>query len=461
MRQRKYVFFVAIAMAISSCDNSLDIRLPNSKITVDQAFADDASANAAMIGVYIDMYDATSFSSGSNRSFQTLAGLSADELMNGPKDQAYLDFEDSQISVSNSLVLSLWKSMYKTIYDANSVLEGVAQSKSLTDETKDRLTGEALTIRAFTYFYLVNSYGDVPLVTSTNYLHNADLKRETATTVYEQIKSDLQSAEDLLPKTYETSNRVRVVGWAATALLSRVYLFTSDWARAEDKATKVIANNALFSLEPNLNDVFLIGSKEAIFQLKPPDGNPFTNEGSVFGPQDGPSNNVMRPSFVDSFNDNDLRKTNWIAKLNSQSGVTYLPNKYKKYQLGTPTTEYSMVMRLTELFLIRAEARARQNKLAEAIADIDRIRLRAGLTLIKESNPQISSDELLLLIDEERKFELFTEWGHRWLDLKRRNRVGEILVQIKPNWIEKDNLYPIPQSEILKNIKLLPQNEGY
>jgi hypothetical protein len=458
----KWTYCAALASALVACESSLEVGLPNSKILSEKAFADDGAASSSMVGVYIDMYQANSFASGSNVSFTCLAGLSSDELGNVLRtDPNYAQIEDNEVSIGNTLVLGLWNSMYKTIYEANAVLEGINQSRGLSTSIRDRLRGEALAVRGFTYFYLINTFGNVPLVTSTDYTENESLSKTSASDIYDQIKNDLQAAEGLLPENYPSSHRVRFNKWAATALLARIYLYLGDWARAEDKASNVINSTNFYGLESNLNNVFLGESTEAILQLKPADGSSFTNEGYYFGPNVGPTNNILNESFVSSFDDNDMRKSRWVLTLTSGPSTIYLPSKYKRYLFGTETTEYSVVLRLAEMYLIRAEARVMQDKLKSAIVDVDKIRSRAGLPLIADVSPQVGRDELLVAIDQERKFELFTEWGHRWLDLKRRGRSTEILQPLKLNWNPSDVLYPIPQSEIVKNTNLLPQNTGY
>ncbi|MEZ4970791.1 MAG: RagB/SusD family nutrient uptake outer membrane protein [Flavobacteriaceae bacterium] len=116
--------------------------------------------------------------------------------------------------------------------------------------------------------------------------------------------------------------------------------------------------------------------------------------------------------------------------------------------------------RLAEQYLIRSEARTHQGKLPEAIADLDRIRERANLSPLSNVAPEIGQKALLDSLDTERRRELFTEWGHRWLDLKRTGKVSDLLSSTKPSWQETDTLYPIPEEEIGKNPKLT-QNNGY
>jgi hypothetical protein len=115
------------------------------------------------------------------------------------------------------------------------------------------------------------------------------------------------------------------------------------------------------------------------------------------------------------------------------------------------------MLRLAEQYLIRAEARAKLGKLAEARTDVDAVRSRAGLAGL---NSSLNQTQLLSAIETERLHEFFGEFGHRWLDLKRTDRATAVLSPIKSNWQATDVLYPIPQAQILINNKLT-QNPGY
>jgi hypothetical protein len=128
--------------------------------------------------------------------------------------------------------------------------------------------------------------------------------------------------------------------------------------------------------------------------------------------------------------------------------------KYLSFEL--PPLDHSTVLRLAEQYLIRAEARTQQNNIAGAQADVNVIRHRAGLG----DTPANDKESLLTAIDQERKHELFNEWGHRWLDLKRTGRADAVLSAIKPQWKPTAVLFPIPESEIINN-PALKQNPGY
>jgi hypothetical protein len=113
-------------------------------------------------------------------------------------------------------------------------------AKNLTLGLRSQLIGEAKFVRAFCYFYLVNLFGDVPLVTSTSYTVNTGLGRTSVNEIYQQIIQDLKEAQEMLSTSYPTPGKVRPNKWAATALLARAYLYMGNWADAEAQATAII-----------------------------------------------------------------------------------------------------------------------------------------------------------------------------------------------------------------------------
>jgi hypothetical protein len=236
-------------------------------------------------------------------------------------------------------------------------------------------------------------------------------------------------------------------------------LYSGDWANAEIQATEIINNISQYSLLSNLDSVFLKNSAEAIWQLSPV--VEYTNEGSLFKFFAPPQFVALRNELYDTFEPGDLRRTNWTGSYTSSSKLTtwYFPLKYKESHINSTGAEYSMVLRLAEQYLIRAEARAQQGKLTglnSAEYDINTIRVRAGLGNTTAS----AKEQLLAAIELERRVELFTEWGHRFFDLKRSGRLNAVLDPVKLNWDSTDALLPIPQAEILVNPKLT-QNTGY
>jgi hypothetical protein len=244
----------------------------------------------------------------------------------------------------------------------------------------------------------------------------------------------------------------------AKSLLARTYLYTKAYAQAANEATTVLNQTAIYSLEEGLNDVFLLSSKETIWQLQAGISGQNTQEAAVFVFLSGPPSLVaLSDNLIASFLPADMRKTNWTKAITDGNTTWYHANKYKERNFTGVSKEYSIVFRLAELYLIRAEARAHQGDLIGAKEDLNIIRQRAGLA----PTMAMSQAEILTAIVQEKRWEFFTEHGHRFFDLKRLNLLDTTLSAVKPGWNTTDQLFPIPQSELSTNPNLRPQNPGY
>ncbi len=458
MKRTIYTVIIASILLQVSCTKFVDVPSPENQLESGTVFTDDKTATSAVLGVYSLM---NAFNSQfANSHGNLLPAMAADEFYYGLSSAPYDEMKLNNILPGNSFVRALWDNPYRYIYHLNSVLEGLSASVSLSPNAKNQLTGEAKFLRAFNYFYLVNYFGDVPLILNTDYAVNTNLPRTPTDSVYLSIIADLKDAQNLIGENYPSAERTRANKAVVTTLLARVYLYRGDWALAETEASKVIADNR-YSLLSDLSAVFLKNSGEALLQWQTVNTSTAgvnTWEGFNLVPAvaGGRSFYPAYNSAVESFEENDLRKANWLNTF-VLSGTTYhYPFKYK-IRTKTPVEEYSMVMRFAELYLIRAEARARQGKAEEARQDLNEIRKRAGL---EDLPAEITEPELLLAVEKERRAELFAEWGHRWFDLKRTGRSLTVLAVEKPDITATDLLFPIPTSAILTNT-FLEQNPGY
>ncbi len=438
-----------------SCKKFIEIEAPRSSIVPSTVFDNNDLAISAMLGIYQQMA-VTGYASGDMNSISSVCGLSADEFL--VHNTTLAPFFQNQLPIDNSTIRGIWTAIYARIYNANTILEGLQSENKITPPITEQLQGEALFTRAFNYFYLVRLFGDVPLYLTTDYKSNSIAKRTPIEAVYNQIVQDLKEAETKLSDVYITSDRVRPNKATVQSLLAKVFLDLRDWENAEKYTSIILEKTSLYSLVP-LDDVFLKNSRETIWQLMPT-ANSNTPAGSLLILTSAPAALSLRPDFVsNSFEANDLRKTSWIKNIVVQGTTYYYPFKYK-VKSSTTVTEYSMVFRLAEQYLIRAEARAYRDKLSGAIEDLDAIRLRAGLKPFKDTNPSISKADLLVAIQKERFVELFSEWGNRWFDLKRNGKSTEVLGPIKTQWSPSAILFPIPKLEIDNN-KNIVQNDGY
>lgn len=461
------LFFLSLLFSVSACEDFIEVDVPNHKITSETVFSSDQTAHSAMTGVYNRLFNA-SFSNGGSRSVTFLAGLTADTFTVTSTTFQILEFGENAIEASNSWNLDLWAGCYNMVYMVNAILENVANSNALSEKTKKSLEGQAKFVRAFTYFNLTNLYGEVPLLLSTDYHKNATAPRNDKAAVFDQIIRDLEDAITLLENNYPDGERTRPNVYAAMGLLARVHLYLENWKEAEYYSSEVINQGALYKLLKDPNHVFLANSEEAIWQISPIGwGSSFThtNEGNLFIPTTTITPiAVLSESFMNQWTDEkqDLRLTSWVESFTSNGELFFYPYKYKiQYDAsGGKINEYSMVMRLAEQYLIRAEAHLHLGDLQNAIADVDKIRERAEISLLSESNPHITQPELLEIILEERRKEFFAEWGHRWFDLKRFGKSAILSEKPNTDWQETDIWFPIPTYERLKNPKLT-QNDGY
>ncbi|MFQ6601870.1 RagB/SusD family nutrient uptake outer membrane protein [Flavobacterium sp. C3NV] len=440
-----------------SCDSFVEVELPNSQLTSTSVYEEKATANAAMTHVYAKMRDDGIFTGLSNGVSNLLGNYSDELTYYGSFSEGPGNFYNNIVMPSNANIKSLWNKSYEQIYGANSVLEGCSASTALSVETRNQLKGEALFVRALLHFYLANLFGNIPYVKSTNYQVNAKIAKETPDAIYKYCIEDLNKAVELLPSSYLTSDRIRPNKFAAKSILSRVYLYNSQWNEAANEASAVINNTSLFQLENELSKVFLKASPETIWQFAPNTGSGNTLEAQNFIFTSGPpTGSAVSNSLLSAFTAEDQRKVKWINTVQTGNSTWYSVAKYKNKGTGT-STEYSIIIRLSEIFLIRAEARVQAGDIIGSKEDLNLIRKRAGL----QNTVSTSQNEILQEILQERKLEFFSELGQRFFDLKRCNKLDEVLASLKPEWNSYKTVLPLPESELLLNENLNPQNNGY
>lgn len=449
---------MVVLLLFAGCEDFLDVDEPVDQIASSEVYEDEATATAAISSLYGNLRDEVILT-GKPQGVGTLMGVYADEMdYYGYGGEPLDNFYKHNVFSDDLLVESTWNGAYALLFKVNASLEGLEASDSLSSEIKAQLRGEALFIRALTYFYLVNLFGDIPYSTTTEYEENSRLPRIPVNEVYDKIIADLQESKNLLGSNYIGGERVRANVMVASALLSRVYLYSGKWDLAETEAGFLINNTTLFNLEPDLTNEFLKESRSAIFQFKPKNEGDNTHEASLFILESGPPLTVsLNPQLYYELEPNDLRKEHWIGEVTNGNQTWYFPTKYKEANNTGTSVEYSIVLRLSEQYLIRAEARAKVGNLSGAQEDLNVIRNRAGLL----DSQATTEGEVLDAIFSERYHELFSEFGHRWFDMKRTGRANGILAPIKSGWKPTDIVLPIPENELAMNPNLNPQNPGY
>lgn len=457
LQKLSLALFAIYAGLLTSCSNFTDIDLPNSQLSSDVIFEDKGTADAAVTNIYSKIRE-SGLLTGSRSGLSMQLGLYADELQfYGLSSTSQANFYNNTLFASGSEIAELWNSSYSQIYAANAVIEGVNKSAALSDADKRTLKGEALFVRGLIHFYLLNSFGPVPYISTTDYKMNSRVSRMAETEVYALLKKDLEEAAGLLPAEYIGTDRVRPNKFAAKALIARVCLHMELWEEASDNASAVLNQTVLYKWPQSNEGVFLKESTATIWQLTPSLAGSNTYEGNSFiflqGP---PPNSAVTSDLVNAFSGIDLRKKNWLKAVTNGTTVWYHAYKYKKQSATASSAEYSIVLRTAEQYLIRAESRAHFGDLIGAKQDLNRVRNLAGLA----DTTAESAQQIIDAVIEERRLELFTEFGHRFFDLKRTGRLDIILSQKKTQWKTSCRVLPIPQSELLLNPNLT-QNAEY
>lgn len=455
---KKIIAILGIATLSWGCSQFLEVDLPNNQLTKDLIFQDASLARAAMAGVY-SSFDRSGFLSGTSSGAAVFLGAYADELVS---------YQVAGTDISNCYQLSitpqantaktLWSATYAQIYAINSIIEGLEKSPSIDGATKNQLRGEGLFLRGLLHVYLTGVYGAVPYIDTTNYLVNGSTGKVSEEIIYEKAQTDLTEAANLLPSTAAAGDRVKPTKVAAYALTARIALLQKDWEKVVTNAN-IIINTSGYQIESDLQKAFLKGSSGTIWALRPATAQGNTANGSLHVLVSAPPRIIaLTEHLVGSFESGDRRKQYWVGEIKDNNQKSYyFCHKYKQRSVTTSSLEYSVLMRVEEVFLLRAEALINLQQFSEARSDLNKIRSRAGLS----NTTANTKDELLKAVVSERRHELFTEMGHRFFDLKHFGVLDAEMLKSKLNWQSKFRVFPLPESELLINPNLNPQNEGY
>ncbi|RYZ97738.1 MAG: RagB/SusD family nutrient uptake outer membrane protein [Sphingobacteriaceae bacterium] len=327
--------------ALVSCKKLIEIPVnPPTQIIREQVFADSATTISAVAGVY-------SYTPGghgipySDGLFTASTALSGHEVAFTSSNGDNAQFYNYTVTPVNDEVIALWTAPYSEIYQINDVLAGVTDNKNLSASLVKQITGEMKVVRAFCYFNMVNLFGGVPLVTTTDYKTNALMPRASATAIYAQIITDLNDAIKKLPVTYPSSGHVRPNLYTAVALKAKVNLYQGQWQAAYNEADSVIKSGLFDITTTPLSDVFLEGSAEGIWQI--PIQNQYQGSGDAnnFLPysSDVTPNYVVTDSLLNQFEAGDQRLENWLGVNVVNSQNVYYPAKYKDLQPTSPPTD--------------------------------------------------------------------------------------------------------------------------
>jgi starch-binding outer membrane protein, SusD/RagB family len=452
MTMRKYLSWIATTALLLACDSPLETE-PTSSIDAENALTTPRGIELALNGVYRSLQTTSLYS----QEEMAFADLYADNLVFTGTFGTHREFGLRSLTANNGAVLAIWQSAYIGINRANNVLDAIPKVAALTDAQRTLYRGEALFVRSLQYAILVRDFGDVPIVTtpSRGVTEESLVSRDPRADVYALIEADLEEAVTLLPPGRVTG---RATQGAANALLARVYLEEGKYTQARDKATLVI-NDASYALMPSYSTTVggvtrvsffaTENSAESIFELQYSLNHSNLQAFWFFTAElNGRWGYAPSLGLFNAFEAGDARRD---ASIGIDGLGRRYGNKYFRIALGDDNV---IVLRLPEMYLIRAEANAREAVPDPVLVrgDIDVVRNRAGLADLPTTiTAQV---DLFNAILQERRVEYAFE-GHRFWDLRRMG-VAQTVLGLTADRL----LYPIPQAERDVNPNLT-QNPGY
>ncbi|HTE31944.1 MAG TPA: RagB/SusD family nutrient uptake outer membrane protein [Chryseolinea sp.] len=436
---------VLIVSSFTSCKKFLDNK-PTGQISEDIALTSKDRIQRALTGAYSRLQVQEYYGS----EWPNAVWLSDDNVTSFGSGTTDLQFDGHAILASSNTIEITWKAMYQAINAANNVISAVAvvEDPSMSEDDRNSLEGQALFIRALVYFDLARTFGGVPLVlTPTRGLTDeSSPAKSTVEEVYSQVINDLTGAEAKLPDVVDRNIAHKK---AAEALHARVALYQGDWETAEAYTTLVI-NSPDFSLvQPFETIITEKNNSESIFELayNITDGNALS--GYFYPAEMGGFYRVGPTDELVALLQDPAIAGNRSVLLGESGGAPY-GNRYRAANGATNDDDYAII-RLAEMYLIRAEARANLDNITDGADDLNEVRNRAELG----DTPANTKETLLQAIEDERRIEFAFE-PHRWFDLIRTGRAADVLGVTDVN----KYVFPLPASEVLTNSSLV-QNQNY
>ncbi|MBC6368310.1 RagB/SusD family nutrient uptake outer membrane protein [Algoriphagus sp. AK58] len=454
---KKYsIIFLVLLMTFTSCEDFLTV-VPETQLSSATFFKTEKDFVQAVNATYAPLrayYNGPAWLLGELHSDNTFYMRN---VLFGAVENAE-NLADFSVPVSNGTtpntnVLGAWRGLYLIISRANQVL-ALIDGVQFNQDSKNNLKGQALFLRAFSYFHLVRYFGKVPLhLTPVSGRDGAALPLSEEAAVFDQIIKDLTEAVPLLPQKSQ-QEAGRVTQGAARTLLGDVFIYRKRWSDAEQVLAPVISSGQ-YALMPsyamafpknstnknNIESVFEIQFREGAdglqgtflyqhlpYPLTVPEVRALFNTTNP-QPLDGQGNNIPTPDIIAAYEPGDLRKDASIMYItvSGRPGTNKITPIIKKFQDNhAQHNNHGVnwpVYRYAEVLLLMAEAQNEQGKTSEALGFLNQVRSRAGLP----ASTAAGQANVREAIFKERRVELAFE-NKRWFDIIRTDRIQEIIV---------------------------------
>ncbi|GAB4051465.1 RagB/SusD family nutrient uptake outer membrane protein [Spirosoma litoris] len=477
--KKKLLALLFLTATLTSCQDFLNLK-PAYQISDQSFYQNQNDFETALVGVYSTF---RGLYSSSNIIY--LAELTTDntEIQWSSPSADEMQLDQNGVTATNAFTRAVWSTCLYTISQSSNILNRI-DAVNFDQTAKNRIKGEAQFLRAFSYFYLVRLFGNVPIATQTftspAQVSAADLTLKPKEEAYKLILSDLTSAESLLPAALVT-DKTRASQMTVKALLGKVYLTQQNYDLAATKLKEVI-DSKQYSLVADYKTLSTNGNTnlaETILEVDYLSGQTLGNNySSLFTPaitsmaifpnnSQGAGRIVPTLDLTKAYEADDVRKA-----ISVNDSVTLIGGKQSYSRYGLKFVDFKAVdpndgsisftiLRFADVLLMYAEVLNEQGKTTDALPYINQVRQRAKLPVLAG----LTQSSLRLALEQERRVELLYE-GHRWFDLVRTGRAQTVLnahyASQKLSFSVQDFelVFPIPQAEIDLN-PALKQNPGY
>ncbi len=490
---KKYIVRTGVAistlatLSLTGCkDSFLDVD-PQGQQPSETFWASEGDATKAVNAAYANLR------AWGNTAFPAIAveSIGSDEAEKGSStnDATYFnDYDNFTVTSTQGQLGGFWEAQYQNINYANQVLDKVP-AISMNESLKARYLSEVKFIRAYSYFRLVRAFGGVPLR-----LHavnagdaNVNIPRSSVEEVYSAIEQDLVEAAAVLPASYSGNDLGRVTKGAALALHAKVAMYLKKWNDVLNYTNQVMALG--YSLVPNYERAFRLqneNSSESIFEIqcalvtgnKEASNSQYSQVQGVRGVTGGGWGfNVPTQILADAYEPGDPRRDGTIIFRGettpdgdriATTGDNPMYNQKSYVPFNLYVTGYNegsqqnvRVIRYSDVLLMNAEAANELGNTTQAIASLEQVRARArgNNVLILPKITTTDKAALRLAIWNERRVELAMEYD-RYFDVIRQGRGAEVFGP--KGWkAGKNEVWPLPQTEIDLSGGILTQNPGY
>ena len=457
MKLIKHILLLCIIVStITSCKKILDYTSPN-EVGDNTIFTSVAGLHNARIGMYNTLQDRNYYGG----YFPLFTECYTDDGTTGGYDVIDLnDIAARTVGTANIYVEQSYNAIYNTIYTANKIINNIDNVPDLSSDEHDNILAEALFVRALAEFDLLRTWGEhwdkssqfgISIVTSTD-APKDPVARSTVEESYQQIIGDLTQAISLF-NNYQGNQYASDA--SAKALLARVYLYHGDMDLAAQNAMEVIGdeNFSLFGKDDFTKIYTEKETEESVFELVFDSQNPSAFNSATYLRDDALRSDVFFIANADLNTFFENRPTDLRSNLVDfvDNDVSIEPDgRTQKYRGETTKDNSAYIIRLAEVYLIRAEARGMTST---GLADLNKIRTSRGMTALKLADFETEDDYLNAILDE-RRAELNFE-GHRLYDLARTGKVSDVLGE------DVNPIMPIPEREINASNGVVEQNPGY